>query len=298
MLGWRVVISVLLVPSLLAMFWLDAGQGPAASILLGFCLLVAVRNAFELTELLRVRTMQPSFRLTAACSLLVVVSGWLHLWIPVGLGQSSLLISLGWIAAAVTVSFCLLLVREAVVYIEPGRSMESLGANLVTVVYGAVLLAVTAQFRWFPEPQLAYFAIGSMIIAVKSGDIGAYTFGRLWGKRKMAPRLSPGKTWMGFVGALVGSTLGGSLWLGFGGKLFAAQPTVDCWLNVIGYSACLGVIGLVGDLVESLLKRDVGRKDSAPLLPGFGGLLDLLDSPLFAGPFALAWWHLLPPAIG
>jgi phosphatidate cytidylyltransferase len=56
------------------------------------------------------------------------------------------------------------------------------------------------------------------------------------------------------------------------------------------------MIGLVGDLCESLIKRDVQKKDSAILMPGFGGLLDLLDSPLFAGPFALVWWTLFPPA--
>ena len=58
----------------------------------------------------------------------------------------------------------------------------------------------------------------------------------------------------------------------------------------------MGVIRLIGDLCESLIKRDVQKKDSAILMPGFGGLLDLLDSPLFAGPFALAWWILIPPA--
>jgi phosphatidate cytidylyltransferase len=58
----------------------------------------------------------------------------------------------------------------------------------------------------------------------------------------------------------------------------------------------MGVVGLIGDLCESLMKRDAEKKDSATLLPGFGGLLDLLDSPLFAAPFALAWWMLWPPA--
>lgn len=297
MLGWRVLISMILIPALLALFWLDAGQGPAAPYLFGLCLLMTVRSSFELTQLLTVRTMRPSFAVSAGCSLLVIVAAWIPAWAgDAGTSAGSLLTGLGWIAAAIILSFCVLLIREAAVYAEPGRSMESLGANLVTVIYGGVLLAVIAQFRWFPDHRLAYFAIGSMVIAVKSGDIGAYTFGRLWGRRKMAPRLSPGKTWMGFVGALVGSILGGGLWLSLGGRLFEGHPVPTCWLTVIGYSACLGIVGLIGDLVESLLKRDVGKKDSAPLLPGFGGLLDILDSPLFAGPFALAWWHLLPPA--
>ena len=65
---------------------------------------------------------------------------------------------------------------------------------------------------------------------------------------------------------------------------------------MIVYGATMGVIGLVGDLCESLIKRDVEQKDSAALMPGFGGLLDLLDSVLFAAPFGLAFWALWPPA--
>ena len=66
------------------------------------------------------------------------------------------------------------------------------------------------------------------------------------------------------------------------------------WYWAVLYGLVLGIVGLLGDLVESLLKRDVGQKDSAPLLPGFGGLLDLLDSVLFAGPVAYLLWLILP----
>ena len=314
MLSWRLLMSAILVPSLVALFWLDHSLGSTAWLLLAFCSFIAVRNAFELTDLLNVRAIRTHFPVVAVLSLLVVVSGWGHVLAsgaatsPPGrldsLGSEGamlsasepLLISLGWIGAALTAAFCALLVLEAVRYQEPGQSMESLGANLLTVFYAGGLMAVTAQMRWFPNPQAGYFVIASMIICVKCGDTFAYTFGRLWGKRKMAPKLSPGKTWMGLVGAICGSTVGGWLWLTFGASLFDVKPeSASLWI-VLGYSASLGVIGLIGDLCESLIKRDVQKKDSAALMPGFGGLLDLLDSPLFAGPFALAWWHLLPPA--
>lgn len=298
MLGWRLLISAFLIPALIGLFWLDASQGPNAWILLVFCLLVAGRNAFELSVLLSTRQMKPSLLWAGGISLLVVGSGWLHRWLdPLLVAQPcAFLQSVGAIGLVTTLGFCGLLARECTVYQKPGSSMESLGANLVIVLYAGALLAVTSQFRWFPDPRLGYFAIGSMIIAVKCGDTGAYTFGRLWGKRKMAPVLSPGKTWMGFVGAIFGSTLGGSLWLIFAGRLFDAQPQPANILLVAAYSASIGLVGLVGDLCESLIKRDVEKKDSAPLMPGFGGLLDLLDSPLYAGPVALVWWHLFPPA--
>jgi len=294
MLGWRLAMTAILVPLVVALFWLDQRFGKSALILLGFCLSVAVRNAYELSDLLNVRNIRPHFPATAGLSCLVVLVGWVHLHSTSSADR--LLVSLGWIGAALIFSFIALLTLEAWKYHEPGRSMESLGGNLLTVFYAGGLMAVTAQLRWFPNPKLGYFAIASMIICVKCGDTLAYTFGRLWGNRKLAPILSPGKTQMGFLGAVFGSTLGGWLWLSFGGRLFDVAITPGTFWNLLAYSAVMGQVGLVGDLCESLIKRDVQKKDSAILMPGFGGLLDLLDSPLFAGPFALAWWAMLPLA--
>lgn len=299
MLGWRLVMSAILVPAIIALFWLDQQLGGGAFILLALCLFVAVRNAYELADLLKVRNLRPHFMATAGLSCLIVLAGWGHVYVPAAVESSatSLLISFGWIGAALTFSFLALLAFEAWRYHAPGHSMESLGGNLLIVCYAGGLMAVTAQLRWFPNSQTGYFAIASMIICVKCGDTFAYTFGRLWGHRKLAPILSPGKTQMGLVGAVCGSTLGGWLWLTYAGRLFGTSITPGSVWNILAYSAAIGLIGLVGDLCESLIKRDVQKKDSAILMPGFGGLLDLLDSPLFAGPFALAWWMLLPPVL-
>ena len=298
MLRWRLVMSAILVPAVIALFWLDHQLGTSAWILLGFCLFIAVRNSYELTDLLKVRSIRPSFCATAALSSLVVLAAWGHIFLIDNGGDkaASLLISLGCVGAALTLAFLALLMFEATRFREPGRSMESLGANLLTIFYAGRLTAVTAQMRWYPNPQVGYFAIASMIICVKSGDTFAYTFGRLWGKRKLAPILSPGKTRMGLVGAIFGSMVGGWLWLTFAGRLFTESITTGSLWNTLAYSAAIGMTGLVGDLCESLIKRDVQKKDSAVLMPGFGGMLDLLDSPLFAGPFALTWWIFLPLA--
>ncbi|MEZ6144351.1 MAG: CDP-archaeol synthase [Planctomycetaceae bacterium] len=120
-----------------------------------------------------------------------------------------------------------------------------------------------------------------------------YTLGRLFGRRKMAPHLSPGKTWMGAVGAVVGGILGAVLWLRLASPLFDLTWNSNWWISAIVFGAVMGVVGLFGDLAESLIKRDVGVKDSAALMPGFGGLLDLLDSILFAGPVAVVIWPFL-----
>ena len=171
--------------------------------------------------------------------------------------------------------------------------METLAAGILAVSYIGAPLALTAQLRWVHGAGAGYYVLASVIIATKMGDVGAYTAGRLFGKRKMAPALSPGKTWAGFVGALVGAGASGWAWLHVAAPLFSAvaAPPAAGWS--LTYGVVLGFVGLCGDLCESLIKRDMGQKDAAALMPGFGGLLDLLDSILFAGPVAYVFWLLL-----
>ena len=296
MLAWRLGISAVLIPLLVVLFRMDAAQGNQAVILLILCCLLSVRACRETTWLLSVRRMRPSFPAAALCSVLIVTAGWGHTLLNPADGLPRLLTSLGLIAGALVLSFQGLFIREVVRFEQPGTTMETLGADLLSVMYSGVLLAVTSQLRWFPSPEIGYFVLVSLIVAVKSGDTTAYAFGRLWGHRKMTPILSPGKTWMGAIGAVTGSAAGTGLWLAFGGHLFEAAPAVRSWPAVFVYGVGLGIVGLTGDLCESLIKRDVDQKDSASLMPGFGGLLDLLDSVLFSGPFALAFWIFWPPA--
>ncbi len=110
----------------------------------------------------------------------------------------------------------------------------------------------------------------------------------------MAPLLSPAKTWAGAVGALVGSGLGAWIWLHWAPPFFdAAWPPCPALWSIV-YGLLIGIAGMVGDLCESLIKRDLGKKDAAALMPGFGGLLDLTDSVLYAGPIAYFLWTALP----
>lgn len=122
-----------------------------------------------------------------------------------------------------------------------------------------------------------------LLVAVYVGDIAAYYGGRAFGRRRLAPVISPNKTWEGAVSGLLGS-IGGAL---LAPLWFArALPLGDAAL----LGAALGAIGIVGDLAESLLKRAAGVKDSGSLLPGHGGVLDRTDSLLFAAP-ALYWYY-------
>lgn len=301
MLGWRLFLSALLIPALIAIFALDARAGDAAPLLFLFCLALVFRGAWELVELLRTRNMVPSYALATLGAVAVLGAAWSERLVPSSLAALGTPDEVGAAAmAAIGLTYALavllLLLGGAIRYREPGRSMESLGAELLIVSYIGVLLAVTAQLRWVAGAEAGYLVLGSLVIAAKCGDIGAYTLGRLFGKRKLIPRLSPGKTWMGAWGAVLGAGAGAWAWLHFATPQFNVDWQPPPALAAIGYGVIIGVVGLVGDLCESLMKRDVGRKDSAQLLPGFGGLLDLLDSVLYAGPVAYVLWQVLPLA--
>lgn len=114
------------------------------------------------------------------------------------------------------------------------------------------------------------------VLVVAAGDITAYFLGTAFGRHKLAPSISPGKSWEGFVGSLLGSLLAG---LAFGGLLEELNLVQGLTMGAIA-----GAIAPVGDLVESLAKREIGIKDSGRILPGHGGFLDRLDAILFAAP--------------
>lgn len=159
-------------------------------------------------------------------------------------------------------------------------------------------------FGFFYIPLLAGFALDARflpgvgeaafyyVIAISKGtDIFAYYFGKTLGKRKIVPSVSPGKTGAGFVGALVG---GAVITTGF-----AAWTPIGTVLPVplaVGVGILMALVGISGDLIESFIKRSVAIKDSANLLPNFGGILDIIDSILIAAAptyFLLAGLHRL-----
>jgi phosphatidate cytidylyltransferase len=118
-----------------------------------------------------------------------------------------------------------------------------------------------------------------LVLTVWAGDIGAYLVGRWIGGPRMAPRISPGKTWSGAAGGLIGGCL-----CGLAVAHLSPAPSTD-W-RVIAVAALLGVTAQAGDLLESLIKRGFGVKDSGRTIPGHGGLLDRLDGLLIAAPVA------------
>ena len=306
MLRQRLLVSSLLIPSLVGLFAWDHALGAPAPVLLVLLAVLAMRLAFELVQLLHRRDLQATWPLTGIAAAALVVSGWSgELW-----GQVCECLSGGTplerVAVTLATVMLVLLLLHALRFRAPGASLGGLGADVLVIVYTGFLLIVTAQLRWTPRPELGYLALGSLVVAAKMGDTGAYTLGRLLGRKKLHPRLSPGKTWMGAWGAVLGAALGAVAWLEWGQVWFETPGAANAshsatapplWLWAALYGAVIGVAGLIGDLCESLMKRDAEVKDSAALFPGMGGALDLLDSVLYAGPVAYLFWKLWPPAL-
>jgi len=155
----------------------------------------------------------------------------------------------------------------------------AISTTLFGLMYVPWLLNFIQKINFFPHVNgplyLLYF-----ILVTKFSDSGAYAVGSLIGKHKMIPRISPGKTWEGFGGAIVVSTGASLAYVHFFGAHMLGMNT----LHAVILGIVLSSTAVIGDLIESLFKRECGAKDSGSILPGIGGVLDLLDSLLFNAP--------------
>ena len=155
--------------------------------------------------------------------------------------------------------------------------ISSSGATILGVLYVVLLGShVVALRTGFPQ-QLSAHLLSFLFLVVMGSDAGAYYLGRTFGKHKMAPKISPGKTWEGFVGGFLAGVL-----LAVVSHFWFFKNLPLKW--ALGLGALMTGLGMLGDLTESALKRSVGAKDAANLLPGHGGMLDRLDSLLFNAP--------------
>ena len=265
----RILTALALGPlALVAVLWLPTGW-------LALVLAVVVLlGAWEWTTLAGLKTpmVRGGYLVLVAIGLAVL---WpLHLW---GLG--------GWILAPVVLAWLgLTLVLAQVREIPQAQGQDlALLALGFPVLLGPWLALLDLDAR--PNgPYLVFF----LLLLIWAADIAAYFAGRRWGRTKLAPALSPGKTRAGAYAALVAAC--------WAGVILALLLGVGPWHGLALVLICLvtAVISVVGDLFESLLKRRRGLKDSGALLPGHGGILDRIDSMTAAAPvFTLGMWMLL-----
>ena len=158
-------------------------------------------------------------------------------------------------------------------------AMSGISTTLLGLMYVPYLLNFIQKINFFIGVDGHYYLLYFVVIT-KFSDMGAYSVGSLIGRHKMIPRISPGKTWEGFGGAIVVASTAS---LVFVHLLQAKMPSMN-WKHAVVLGILLSLGAVVGDLVESIFKREAGIKDSGRFFPGIGGILDLLDSLLFNAP--------------
>lgn len=170
------------------------------------------------------------------------------------------------------------------------RSQATPVITIAVTIFGMLYVAwlfnfVTHLIYFPPAGDNGRFLACFLIVVTKMTDVGAYLVGRRFGRHKMMPILSPRKTWEGLAGGLVFAAGSGFLLVAlFPEQLGLIRPR---WILFIGI--LIAAAGVVGDLAESVVKRDAQVKDSGRLIPGIGGALDLIDSILFTAPILFLW---------
>lgn len=225
--------------------------------------------------------MREYLRLT--CPELAGPRGWL-LWLLAAAIPTTALLGAGALAGALLLG----LVLAAFLAMTQGGEVEFIQRRSLNLGWGlAYCSGLLACYLLLANLDQGRVLILYGVTSVVAADTGAYFAGNLAGKHRLAPTLSPGKTWEGVVGGLIFTALVGGLFV------FLFLPDTPALVGS-GLSLALGAISVVGDLLESTLKRAVGAKDSGTLLPGHGGLLDRVDGIIAAAPLLLLvreiWW--------
>ena len=302
MLRPRLILGTLIVAALAVLCWLDAHATHPGLYLAPLAVVLAFLAAGEMLAFFRQLGHQPLAwaiyvgalgPVLASCAPIAWESYSAHG--PMG--------RLGWLAVGLLGALLLALLGEMRRFHSADDATVHLALAALSTLYVGGLLGIFVQLRFVgmglgecpgrAGDRYGLIAWLSLVIVVKSSDIGQYTMGRLFGRHKLAKRLSPGKTWEGAVGGIGFALLGASISLGPLARSLGCPSGRDwtVWMGgCFGYALLVGIAGIVGDLAESMLKRDAGVKDSSHWLPGFGGVLDLLDSLLVASPVAYILW--------
>jgi len=289
--GSRAAVAVVVVAAFAALAWADAtalwGARPAWW-LLPVAFLLAAIGARELVALLAASGRPVAEPLVVAGTLGIVMAA------AAGSGAAAASpATLGWVAAACMAAVAACFV-DGIARYRPGAGMLARAAAGAIAAVGlglplAFLVGLRLLDRHTPagtlEP-LGLLPLVSLVAVVKAGDVAAYVVGALVGRHRMAPLLSPGKTWEGAAASLAAAVA--VAWIVL--ERLAWPTAVRPWGGWLAYGLLVGGAGMLGDLAESLVKRDLGAKDSGKSLGGLGGVLDLVDALLLAAPVAWLLW--------
>jgi phosphatidate cytidylyltransferase len=297
-LRWRLAAAAAMITPLIALLFADVHWNLAAPgvwlVLPG--LVIALVATAEVLELLRATGARPRRWAAITGTALIFLASCIPIALNVvagGRAPGNAHDALAGVSVAVAVAVIIVFVGEMRSFAGPGGAIANLAATMLAVAYVGIPFSFAAVLRQFRGNGWGMAALVSVVFVVKLSDTGAYFLGKAFGRRKLSPALSPGKTVEGGVAGLASAVLASWLFFAWLAPWIAGDEAFSqsIWGSAL-YGLVLGLMGLLGDLAESLIKRDVQRKDSSSWLPGLGGVLDVLDSLLFAMPIAYLFWSL------
>lgn len=302
MLSYRLATGFSLVAAVLAVLWIDewfAPWYPLWAIASSVALVMAAR---EMVGLMTASVGRPSASTVIAGTLVVGLANWWPHVIAIAngmpMGEPNALSydpmapvnALAWPLWAFVAVLMATFLSQSLQFAKPGNAMTTIASTILAIAYVGLLGSFMIQHRWLDGSHHGVIPLMILVATAKGADTGAYTVGRLFGKHKLWPVLSPSKTVEGALGGLIFAVIAAALVVGF--ARMALHTAVLSWKETIGYGIVVGTAAQLGDLMESMIKRDGEVKDADTIIPGFGGLLDILDSLLFAGPVGYGYWLL------
>jgi phosphatidate cytidylyltransferase len=304
MLATRLATGSLLVAVLIAVLAVDEWLAPWFPLWLATAVVVMLRCGWELVGLLDATEVRPSVPAVCGGLIAIVAANWApHLveWaghsanpsLPQSFAVSDSIQVMAWPLWAFVAALMATFLAQSARFRRPGSTTATIAGTTFVLAYIGLMGGFIVQMRWFAGPYHGLIPLAALVATAKGADTGAYTFGRIMGRNKLWPALSPKKTIEGGLGGLVFAVAGSLIVTAVAGSLLHA-PCLD-WPEAIGFGLSVGVAAQLGDLMESLIKRDCERKDASAAVPGFGGVLDVLDSLLFAAPVAYGFWVFFGP---
>ncbi len=285
MLRIRLIVGSILAALTAGMLLLDRHFAPWFPFLFAVVLVLSVLGTLELLQLLP-PSRRPGTVVAVAGAAAVVVLNWVPTLLRAAGETAGPRDGLAWAAQGLAAVVLLAFLTEMARFTAPGGAVERIAVGVWVVAYLGLLPSFLVQLqlgRPDGDPARGAVALALAIFVPKGCDIGAYFTGRLIGRHRMTPVLSSKKTWEGAAGGLVLATAV-ALALNRLGPVIPGGAA-----GAVAFGLLVGVAGMLGDLAESLVKRDCERKDASQVVPGFGGILDVVDAILFAAPVAY-WW--------
>jgi phosphatidate cytidylyltransferase len=304
MLATRLATGLTLVAVLLAVLILDERLAPWYPLWFLASLVVMVLCAMEMIALLGATGARPSGNTVIGGTVALVLANWApHVAgqlaidperpLPASYNPSATIDVMAWPLWTFVAIMMAAFLSQSVQFRRPGQTMATIAGSILAIAYVGLLGSFMIQMRWFDGPYHGLIPLATLVATAKGSDVGAYTMGRIAGRKKLWPRLSPNKTVEGAIGGLVFGVVF-CLAVTAIGTFILDVPCLD-WFEAIGFGLLVAPAAQLGDLMESMIKRDCEAKDASSSVPGFGGVLDVLDSLLFAAPVAYGYWVCFGP---